>query len=143
MPTALDPNTPWEYQLLEDRDYANDEDRKKRKNGTVNPGNTIFELGFLTHKADADITNALVEASRDSDAISYRSGTQTMKILTHGVRGWRNFNDKDGNAVEWKSAGGRPPKMQEACIDYLTPKQRTELANAIVRGSDVEEEEQD
>lgn len=135
-PIAITPATSWDWQLPEDR--ADD--------GTIDPTQTIFQLGALTVEQEAKIEDMATELVIDTDGVSggrMRRGTVTLQVLEGGLRGWRNFFDSAGNAVEFRTAGGKPPRCAIACLSALSGEQRRQIANAITERQRVTPLERD
>ena len=123
-PIAIDPNQTWEYVLECDRDLPPDQQ-------------TAFELKVLTARELAAIQDGATKGNVDG-SLEFRSGTQTLRILELGVRGWRNFKDAAGTDVPFRENSGKP-RLEN--WDVLRPEWRRELANAITEQNRVTEEE--
>lgn len=132
MPIALSLNEVREYQLKSDR----------LPSGETDPDGTVFLLGQLTPKDEANIMDKLtsIPVRRDgaeaSDA-SINLGSQINEALRLGLRGWRNFLDENGNDVPFPSAGGRPLRCNVDGLYVLSPEHRRELGNEIMTGQEV------
>jgi len=124
MPIAIDPNKSWEYVLLVDRELPPEQQ-------------TVFELKALSARELATIEDGSVRSDREGK-LEYLSGTQTIRILELGVRGWRNFKDPAGTDVPFRENNGKP---RHENWDLLRPEWRRELANAITEQNRLSEEE--
>lgn len=129
MPVAMSPDHEWEYTLLEERE-------------TADP--TVFILGVLSAEVEATIEDALVKVGADK-TMTAATGSQVMKILRFGLRGWRNFRDATGSDVPFPTSKaimdkGRPTITADG-LTMLAPKHRKELADAIVERNTVTEVE--
>lgn len=114
MAIAIDPNKTFEYVLLCDRELPPEEQ-------------TIFHLKALSARELAEIQDKAARADMDGN-FEFRSGSQTLRILEIGVRGWKNLRDAQGNEIAFRENNGRPRGEN---WDLLLPEWRRELANAI------------
>lgn len=124
MPIALTPNETWKFQLIDDR---------------KEPGSTVWTLRAIPAWVDAEIANKIgFERRSDGTEIVHRNaGDVDRLILEHGVVGWENWRDANGQDVP-------PPKKGDlSWLDRLAPKHRTELANAIYFRHKLTPEESD
>lgn len=121
MPIATDPTRTWEYILKEDR-------------GSDHP--TRFVLGVVTVADEAALQDRLVAVDAETKTTRVASGSHALEVLRRGLRGWVDFLFASGDPVPFKTDPGRrsrgiePPT--DATLDYLTPAQRKELADAII-----------
>lgn len=121
-PIAVDPNKMFEYVLLCDRQL---EISKQ----------TIFKLKVLSAKELADIEDKSARADLNGN-LEFRSGSQTLRILNAGMRGWSNFLGVDGQEVTFRENNGVPRPEN---WDHLRPEWRRELANAITEQNTLTE----
>ncbi len=124
MPIAVDPSKSWDYVLLVDRELPPEQQ-------------TIFELKVLSARDLAAIQDGATKGNVDG-SLEFKSGTQTLRILEMGVRGWRNFKDDTGADVPYRENNGKPRPENWDC---LRPEWRRELANAITEQNRLSEEE--
>jgi hypothetical protein len=133
MPIVNDPTIPFEYILRCDRKM---EDGEK--------GKTIFKLLQLKPRKHAQIQDnalAFTPAVNPADTKGkVKSGSTELSVVMEGIAGWENFwVTKDGGEPEeiiFKQA------TLESNLAYISPTRRTELAEAIQRGSALTEEEE-
>jgi hypothetical protein len=128
MPIALDPKSTFEYVLVDDRELPKEQQ-------------TTFELRGLTVSEEASVTDSMILAHGGVEEMSVRAGTHALTVLRYGLRGWRNFHDADGNAVEFETGRGHPKQVTDACLDRLLPKYRQEIMQAILDRGTVTESE--
>lgn len=129
MPVAMSPDHEWDYVLKDERE-------------TADP--TVFVLGVLSSEVEATIEDALVKVGADK-TMTAATGSQVVKVLRFGLRGWRNFRDGTGAEVPFPTSKavmdkGRPT-ITDAGLTMLAPKHRRELADAIVERNTVTEVE--
>lgn len=124
MPIAVDPNKSWDYVLLVDRMLPPEEQ-------------TVFNLRVLSARELAEIEDGAAKSDLAGN-IEFRGGTQTLRILSLGVTGWRNFRDAQGNEITFRENNGKPRAENWDC---LRPEWRKELANAVTEQNRLSEEE--
>lgn len=130
MPIAFDPTRPWEYILKEDR-------------GTEKP--TRFHLIALDVGDEAALQDRLVAVDGATKTTRVATGSHALEILRAGLVGWDDFFDAGGNAVPFdvdksRRMRGRDP-VSDASLKRLSPKHRTELADAITERNTIAEDE--
>lgn len=113
-PIAVDPNKAFDYVLMCDRQLPLDQQ-------------TTFHLKVLTARELAEIEDKAARADMQGN-LEFRSGTQVIRILTAGLKGWSNFKDSSGAEVPFRDNNGTP---RQENWDLLKPDWRRELANAI------------
>lgn len=121
-PIAVDPNKEFEYVLQCDRQLPTEQQ-------------TIFKLKVLSAKELADIEDKSARADLSGN-LEFRSGSQTLRILNVGLKGWINFIGTDGNPVTFRENNGVPRPEN---WDLLRPEWRRELANAITEQNTLTE----
>lgn len=124
MVIAIDPSKTFDYVLLCDR--ANPPEEQ-----------TVFQLRVLSARELAEIEDGAIRSDREGK-LEYLSGSQTIRILNYGLRGWRNFRDAAGNEVPFRENNGKPRGENWDC---LLPEWRRELANAITEQNRISETE--
>jgi hypothetical protein len=101
----------------------------------------IFLYRPLTAKEAADIQDRLTETTLGGKAESTMriySGSQQLKALQSGMKGWENFKDKKGKAIEWRDNNGTPRNEN---FDRIPADVRQELAQVIIEGGEVSEKD--
>ena len=88
---------------------------------------TVFKLKNLAARELAEIEdNMSVSIIGDNRGeLNLKAGSQTLRILSLGIKSWENFNDGEGKPIEFNQ------KELHHNWDYLQPDWRRELANAI------------
>lgn len=77
-------------------------------------------------------------AGKDGDTVMrMKSGSQALKALSLGVKGWMDFKGPDGNDIPWRENAGKPHPDVFDCIPASV---RQELANVIIDGCEISEE---
>ena len=126
MARALNPTENFEYVLEEQRHLP--------------PGEwTVFELKVLTARELAKVEDSFAALQGDTGEVLIKSGSQVLKILELGLRGWDNLKDESGAEVPFR---WRVPNTQihHENLDRLYPAWRRELANAITEINRFDEE---
>jgi len=104
---------------------------------------TTFTLRTLKARELVAIEDKVTRLSQSEDSdevtISVFSGTQSYLALKAGLRGWSNFLLEDGNEAPFKADRSGTPK--DATIDYIPTELRQELANEILKRSNMTEDE--
>lgn len=59
---------------------------------------TIFELAPLDVRMNARINDSTMQVTQMS-GVSMQLNAANVEIVKHGLKGWKNFTDKDGKAV--------------------------------------------
>ncbi len=103
---------------LVERDYV-----LKQDQGTDNP--TVFRLRALTGLQRIDVR----------DAFGRGEETVARRIITHGLAGWSNLRDADGQAVPWA------PGNIARNLDCLPEDAIAELAKEIFESTFLTEDE--
>ncbi len=123
MPIAVDPGKTFDYVLECDRTLPAEEQ-------------TVFEIKVLSARELADIED---KATKFVDGgLEFRTGSQVLKILELGVKGWKNFRGRDGAEISFRDNNGRPRPEN---WDLLRPEWRRELSNAVTEQNRVTEAE--
>lgn len=118
MPIAKTPNEIWPYVLINERE----QDKP-----------TVFELKALSGSVRYAIKNIRF-ASGFGDA--------DKEVVIRGLRGWKNFNDENGNPVEFKWIEIEGEKFcDESNFDHLMDDELVELKKAILDRDKLTEEE--
>lgn len=131
MPIALSPEETWEYQLVSDRRTTADGKLE------TDPDGTFFLCGYLTPRDVADIQDRVAKyelgALNGTQVMELNVGTRVLIVCERGLRGWRNFRDKDGNDVPFptRRISGREVCDVQKALAYLSTQHRAELAQAI------------
>lgn len=88
---------------------------------------TVFKVKMLTAREGAELRDDLynVSGSGKEREEKLKSGTIELKALRKGIKGWENFQDDDGEEIEFDS--GKIDKM----LDKIPPDIRMELADFI------------
>ena len=128
MPIALDPKQTFDYVLKAERDLPAEQQ-------------TVFELRGLTIAQETAIADAMMHGTAGSSDFGLRQGTTQLMSLRFGLRGWRNFKNADGVEVAFETQKGAPRHVTDACLDYLSGPDRSEIANAITERHSVTAEE--
>jgi hypothetical protein len=118
MVVAVDPQAPFNYILEEDRESE---------------APTVFKLKALSARELARIEDG-VRLDLQRQEMTLRSGSKPLDILAAGLVGWENLKDAQGKEVPFKAG-------DLACLDYLLPRWRGELANAITEQTRLPEAE--
>ena len=130
MPIAFDPSVPWEYILEAER-------------GAEKP--TVFLLAAITVGAEAVLQDKLVSVDGATKTTRVQSGTHELSILRSGLVGWRDFYDAKGDPVPFETDRGRMvggrAQVADASLDRLRPRERREIAEAIVERNTLSESE--
>lgn len=125
MAIAVDPKKVFDYVLLCDREQPKEQQ-------------TIFHLKVLTARELADIEDKAARADMQGN-LEFRSGTQIIRILNAGMKGWSNFKNAAGEEVAFRENNGAP---RQENWDVLRPEWRRELANAITEQNALTEADQ-
>lgn len=103
---------------LEPQPYVLEEDKDKEEHDQ-----TVFMLKNLSH----DEWDVLVPSITGGDGGSLSlMGSSATKILKKTMKGWENFNDSDGNPIEWS-------QNMKTNLNRLSAGQRMELAMEAIR----------
>ena len=106
---------------------------------------TIFLYRFLDVKDAASITDDVYTAKGFGKKREerLRAGTQDLTILRKGLVGWKNFEDEDGNPVEWEEPIGSHQKIRDAMdknLNKIPPDTRGEIADVIRGASNIDQD---
>jgi hypothetical protein len=109
---------------------------------------TIFELGVIDVVTFADLSSidvAYNEQTKDNKLTVNILGRE-LEYVKHGLKGWKNFKDKDGKEVtplfSTVSKGGRLTKvLREESLRLIPGKVIGELAKAIREICELSEDE--
>ncbi len=129
MITAVDPNEIVDYVPKCDRELPEEKQ-------------TVFMLSILKASDAARMEDSLTETSlggKKENKMRIRSGSKVLDALRGGLKGFRNFRGADGNEIAWRENAGTPHKD---VIDAIPPKIRRELAEFIIEGSELSEDEE-
>lgn len=131
MVIALDPLTSLDYVCIADRDLPEDQQ-------------TVWILSPLTARQraamDDQYITARATAKEGSDAetsFGLRIHGRNHAALVKGLRGWKNFLDKDGSEVRPTNAPGKNAGLSDQCISRIPDAVRDELAAVILDGFDA------
>ena len=91
---------------------------------------TVFQLKNLTQ----DQWDRLAPQLGKGNAFEF-TGPIATKIVKMVLAGWENFNDMDGNSVEYN---GSNPK---ANLNYLSAGLRVQIANEAIRRNELTDDE--
>jgi len=127
---AIDTQSTFRYVPKCDRDLPEEEQ-------------TVFVLRYMDARQAAKMEDQAVEGAvsgKGTDtALKFRSGSKVLQALEHGLRGWENFRDAQGNEIPFRENNGKP---RPECFDAIPPSVRRELANVIIDGSEMTEDEE-
>jgi len=113
---------------------------------------TVFKLGVVDSLTIAKIEDKLTTFSIDSknpggstDA-KISSGMREIELLRAGLRGWENFNDRDGKPIPFqtntqRSSGSAKEVPTDKTLEYLPTIIAKELANVIYNQNKLDEGE--
>lgn len=144
MPIPVDPNSRRDHILKCDHD----------KEGKPIENATVFEIGVLTPDDEADIEDNFGSMSYNQPASGKEDDVKAewktngaknvLKILNAGLKGVRNFFEKDGTTeIKLKKIKQHNKwTIPDEFLMRLTKEWRTELANAIMKENTVTEEEE-
>ncbi len=124
MPIALDPKSTYPYVLKAERDLPEAQQ-------------TVFHLRGLTVSEEASVSDSMILAHSGSDELAFRAGTHQLTVLRFGLRGWERFCNAEGDEVPFESTKGHPRHVTDECLDRLHPKDRAELAAAILERGEI------
>ena len=127
MAIALDPTKPFDYILTEDRDKPLEDQ-------------TVFKLKVLTARELANVEDGMAALISDTGEVAIKTGSQLLKILQFGLRGWENLKDGSGNDVPYRGRGPSGEPHPET-LDKVQPHHRRELADTITEVNRLDEEE--
>jgi hypothetical protein len=104
---------------------------------------TIFKVKTLSVTEAANLqdnaAHVVYGKSKGEDTkMAISSGSQALEALRKGLVGWENFYGSDGKEVEFKSKNG---KAFNASLSLIPQKYRLEIANFIIEGNNLDEED--
>jgi hypothetical protein len=113
---------------------------------------TVFEIGTLDSRIMGRImdkaTTITVDPARPEDEVSTQvnSSEAAFETVMYGLRGWSNFQDGDGNDIEFKTVkrnhGGASYKVADEALIKLLPRAVIiELAEEIRKDNELTETE--
>lgn len=160
MPIAIKPGTNREYVLRAERFLPGGvDDEGNPKEEIPNPKPTVFLLRNLT-LAERQVAAETMKGSLDGpleELVRAQGGASleamwqikvnfeaTASVLRLGLVGWRDFPTQGGGHLEfetedWDGPDGKTRQaVKRDLIDYLTTGDVMELANAIVKQSELE-----
>lgn len=124
---AIDPSQPFDYVLKCDRELPHEEQ-------------TVWELKPLDVREAAQIEDGAVLFNSDGQEAKVASGSTTIKILQLGLKGVRNFRNRDGSEVQFTTAK-KGTVVSDTFLSRIGPEHRRELANAITEAAHLSEDE--
>jgi hypothetical protein len=115
---------------------------------------TIFKLGVLDSITRSSLEDAHTQFTVDTTGtggqaqmkISRRA--RDMEIVRHGLRGWDNFQDAEGNQVKFETtsrpgpAGTSVPLVSDACLKMIPYALIEELAREILKDNTISKEDE-
>lgn len=122
------------------RDYTLERDRGE------NP--TVFELGVMDGVLGPYLIDKYSQVSQtkgESQVVTMKGGSYMLDVVRFGLKGWRNFVDKEGKPVPFKRSQMNIPNIgnrwvvDEQCLRALEAEWITELANEIHGDNTVSE----
>jgi hypothetical protein len=126
MPVAIDTEETFDYVLKCDSELPEDD-----------PGRTVFHLGTLSARKYAQLQDGSISwVGTEEREARVKSGTTELAVLMEGVKGWSNLKKSNGEEVIYKYAS------LEKLLSHLKPSHRTELAEVILNGSELSEEDE-
>ncbi len=130
MPKAIDPDAVFPYVLKDDRELK---DGHKDK--------TVFQLGTLKARKYAGLQDSAITVTggKKDRETNCKSGTVELDVLHEGLKGWSNFNDENGDPIEFETSDSR--NAMDRNLSRLRHKHREELADVITDGAEPDEEE--
>lgn len=129
MPIAISPNAIVRHVLEEDRPLPKEQQ-------------STFLLGPLTHEQTMH-AEELIQATRRVETTTNAKGevVETVHeipgsstafahyVVKCGLRGWENFKDSEGKAIEFTTH--RDGQVNDALLSHFAPHWKNELASAI------------
>jgi len=119
-PIALSKNREIEYILIENRCDAIEEQ-------------VVFKLRTLPFNVRMDIFNSIAMDADSSGGVRADVGRKFRLACKHGIAGWDNLTDADGNVIEWRSTSKAHgvDVIEDSCLAILPDDVLVELGNAI------------
>jgi hypothetical protein len=78
---------------------------------------TVFQIGTLDAFTRAYLDDSHTVIKRESGDYEDTSvHNKYIQIVKHGLRGWKNFNDAQGNAVEFKTEEVNIPRLGKRTV---------------------------
>lgn len=110
---------------------------------------TVFRIGTLDTNTSLRLRDTMttMESGNTGTRIQINRGTYELDIVRYGLRGWRNFKDKNNHDIEFKTVirqnnGITYNVVADECINRLPQWLITELANAIVELNSLTKEQE-
>jgi len=123
-PIALSLNETWDYVLKDNR-----EDQEEEQ--------TVFHLRALSLKQRTKLQNMVSASSGDDEdttVMQIAIGDRSLYSCEHGIAGWDNFIDGEGNEVEFRSVGASASRKS---LEVIGSSDMAELSNEIVERSSL------
>lgn len=133
-----------QYDYVSKLDPGRDEDNDEKA--------TVWKLGVIDALLLADIEDDAYEfALSDDQAVEEKSTTTKLHInrrnvvlVQHGLKGWENFTDADGNPIKYTSKsivrnGREAQVVSDKLISLIPPPVIKELAEELLNTNSVSE----